>query len=57
MARCINQGIELPLIKAKAIMKHLEEAAVRRMAYSVVATYVAAHNCDYYITTAKPDSQ
>ena len=39
--------------------KRLEEAAVRRMAYSVVAIYVAAHNCDYYITKyrAKPMEQ
>ena len=29
--------------------KDISHAAVRRMAYSVVALHVAAHNCDYYI--------
>ena len=29
--------------------KDISQAAVRRMAYSVLALHVAAHNCDYYI--------
>ena len=39
LARCF------PDIPFKDISKHF----VRRMAYSVVALHVAAHNCDYYI--------
>ena len=29
--------------------RDISQAAVRRMAYSVLALHVAAHNCDYYI--------
>ena len=29
--------------------KDVSQAAVRRMAYSVLALHVASHNCDYYI--------